>query len=82
MPRTPRCPVRLPRGLRAGRRPGDPFEQALAADLDGEVRSRLLTISHVWPGITPWSVWDLAWCDWLMYARASDEWVKARTEKG
>ena len=77
-------PQDAPSGFRGGRRAGrtgDPFERALAADIDGEVRSRLLTLSHVWPGVTPWSVWDLAWSDWLMFARGADEWVKARTER-
>jgi hypothetical protein len=32
----------------------------------------------MWPGITPWSVWDLSWGDWLVFANAADEWAKSR----
>lgn len=46
------------------------------------MRSRLLVVSHVWPGITPWNVWELSWGDWLLYANAADEWVKAREGDG
>ncbi len=42
--------------------------------------ARIVTVSHVWPGITPWTVWDLPWDMWVGFARAADEWVQARRE--
>jgi len=39
-----------------------------------------VVVSHVWPGITPFNVWDLPMGVWLRYARAADEWVESRKE--
>lgn len=37
-----------------------------------------MVLCHVWPGITPFNVWDLTWGDWLQFAHATDEYVKAK----
>ncbi|WP_164545198.1 hypothetical protein [Antribacter gilvus] len=39
-----------------------------------------MTICHVWPGITPRGVWDLTFNEWVLFARAADEW-QAQQEK-
>lgn len=73
-----------PAGFRAGRvrRRGALSGSPLAMDVEGEVRRRLTVLCHVWPGLTPWNVWGLAWCDWLIFAATADEWVKQRNDKG
>jgi len=35
-------------------------------------------VCHVWPGITPFNVWDLPLRQWLMFAHAADQWTKDR----
>lgn len=42
------------------------------------VRRRIVTVAHVWPGITPMSVMGMRVDDWLLFAAAADEWVAAR----
>ena len=37
-------------------------------------------ICHVWPGITPLTVWDLPLSVWETFAASADEWVNARKE--
>lgn len=37
-----------------------------------------MIVCHVWPGITPFTVWDLPWRMWLVFAEAADEWAKER----
>jgi hypothetical protein len=43
-------------------------------DIDTAVLTRITTISHVWPGITPMNVWDLTVQMWLIFAAAADDW--------
>lgn len=45
------------------------------------MNARIVVVSHVWPGITPWTVWDLPWHMWESYARAADAWLEARTNQ-
>ncbi len=40
------------------------------------VYARIVTTSHVWPGITPFNVWDLPWSLWESYARSTDDWIE------
>jgi len=35
----------------------------------------------VWPGITPFNVWDLPLDMWLMFAQAADQWNEQRKEQ-
>lgn len=35
-------------------------------------------VCHVWPGITPFNVMQLPLRQWLMFARAADQWTKDR----
>ena len=51
------------------------------ASIEEHVRSRLVVACHVWPGITPFNVWDLSVEDWLMFAHAADQWVADRKER-
>lgn len=37
-------------------------------------------VCHLWPGITPWNVWDLPIGQWLMFADAADAWVRSRQQ--
>lgn len=37
-------------------------------------------VCHVWPSLSPFNVWDLPLRQWAMFARAADEWVRARKE--
>ncbi|HEY1179926.1 MAG TPA: hypothetical protein VGF17_27535 [Phytomonospora sp.] len=37
-------------------------------------------VCHVWPGITPFNIWDLTWRDWVRFARDADAWVAARSQ--
>lgn len=39
-----------------------------------------MVVCHVWPGITPFNVWDLSLVVWESFAAAADEWVKNRKE--
>lgn len=50
-------------------------------DIEEHVRSRLVVVCHVWPGLTPFNVWDLTFDDWLMFAHAADQWVADRQER-
>jgi len=34
-----------------------------------------VVVCEIWPGITPWNIWDLAWCDWILFAAAADRHV-------
>jgi len=52
----------------------------LLDDVDGEVRSRVAVVCHVWPGITPMTLRDMAFSDWVVIAASADEWVKNRKE--
>jgi hypothetical protein len=45
------------------------------------VRERLPVVCHVWPGITPWNVWELPYDVWVDFAHAADEWIKERTKE-
>lgn len=47
-------------------------------DLELEVESRLIVISHVWPGLTPFNIYDLTLDMWLRYSKAADLWAAAR----
>lgn len=38
------------------------------------MRLRLQRVCHIWPGITPWNVWDLQWRDWVRFAEHADSW--------
>jgi hypothetical protein len=40
----------------------------------------MTTVSHVWPGITPFNVWDLRVDVWLMYAAAADDYNQKMRE--
>lgn len=42
------------------------------------MESRLLVVCHLWPGITPFNVWDLPLGLWLRFADGADDWIKAR----
>lgn len=33
----------------------------------------ILTVSRIWPGITPFNVWDMPYDMWLMYVAAVKE---------
>jgi len=46
------------------------------------VYARLVTVCHVWPGITPLNVWDLPLDVWLLFSAAADDWVKQQQQKG
>jgi len=50
-------------------------------DVEGGVRERLTVLCHVWPSLSPWNVWDLAWRDWILFAAAADAWVQSRKEE-
>ena len=39
---------------------------------------RIVVVSHVWPGITQFNVYDLSLGVWMRYAHAADEWVRSR----
>lgn len=41
---------------------------------------RLLTVCHVWPGITPLNVWQLELRVWLGFADAADRYVRDMKE--
>lgn len=41
----------------------------------------MVVVCHVWPGITPFTIWDLPVADWLMFAAAADQWVADRKER-
>ena len=43
---------------------------------------RMVTVCHVWPGITPWNIWDLRVEDWLRFAKAADDWEARRRGDG
>lgn len=49
-------------------------------DLADEVTSRIVVVSHVWPGITPFNVYDLTLDVWLRFSAAADSWVANRKE--
>ncbi len=51
---------------------------AKVGDLEQHVWSRMVVVSHVWPGITPFNVWWLPLDVWLMYAQAADQWSEER----
>ena len=40
-----------------------------------EVHSRILTITHLIPSLSPFNVWDLPWSLWLAYAAMADAWT-------
>lgn len=42
---------------------------------------RLVVVSHVWPGITPFNVFGLSLGEWVLFRRAADEWVAARNKR-
>lgn len=35
---------------------------------------------HLWPGLTPFNVWDLRYDVWLMFAAQADAWTKEQKE--
>lgn len=37
-------------------------------------------VCHLWPGITPFNVWNLRYGVWLMFADAADDWSKQQKE--
>jgi hypothetical protein len=49
--------------------------------LRDEVYSRLVTLTRVWPSITPWNVWDLRLGEWRAYAHSVDEYIKSMKER-
>jgi hypothetical protein len=40
----------------------------------------LTFVSHHWPGITPWTVWDLNVSEWVLFAQQTDAELEARRE--
>lgn len=40
----------------------------------------MTTVCHLWPGITPWNVWNLRVDEWLMFANAADEYNRQMKE--
>lgn len=34
-------------------------------------------VCHLWPGVTPFNVWDLPYGIWRGFAKATDEYVDA-----
>ena len=38
----------------------------------------MIVVSHVWPGITPFNVWDLTLRLWMRFAHAADRWQEDR----
>lgn len=42
------------------------------------MRRRIVTVAHVWPGITPLNVMSMRLDDWLLFALAADNWSAAR----
>lgn len=57
---------------------GSPVEDA--AGIRKAVNSRIVLISHLWPGITPWTVWDLPYGLWRGYAASHDAYVQQQRE--
>lgn len=37
---------------------------------------RLALICHYFPGITPWTVWNLTVGEWALFAAQADAWAK------
>lgn len=40
--------------------------------------ARMPLLCHLWPGITPWNVWDLTLSGWLVFVSALEQWEDAR----
>jgi hypothetical protein len=49
-------------------------------DIEEHVYSRIVTVSHVWPGLTPINIWNLTLDVWLIFAQAADDWNKQQRE--
>jgi len=49
--------------------------------LETHVIQRLVTVCHVWPGITPLNVWQLTLDVWLMFAAAADDWAEQQKKE-
>lgn len=43
-------------------------------DIEAHVWERMVTVCRVWPGLTPFNVWDLTISGWLVFAAAADKW--------
>jgi hypothetical protein len=37
-------------------------------------------VCRLWPGITPWNVWELPYDVWIDFAYGADEWLRAQKE--
>lgn len=51
-------------------------------DIETHVWERMVTVAHVWPGITPFNVWQLPLHAWIRFAAAADRWVAAQEREG
>ena len=40
-----------------------------------------MTVCHVWPGLTPFSVWHLPFHVWHRFALAADAWQEERSKQ-
>ncbi len=47
-------------------------------DIERSVHERLTVVCHVWPGLTPFNVWDLPYDTWVSFAHAADDWIEQR----
>lgn len=65
-------------GFRSGRKAPS---RARIGDLETHVIGRLVTVCHVWPGITPLNVWELTLDVWLMFAAAADDWAEQQKKE-
>ena len=63
-----------PAGFRSGRK--TPSRRKLDnEDLEQSVYRRLTLVCHLWPGITPFNVWELPLFVWRGFAQAADDYV-------
>lgn len=35
-------------------------------------------LCHLWPGITPWSIWDLTLEEWRGFRSVADQWTSKK----
>jgi len=71
-----------PAGFRSGRKVRARRSGAFPVlDIEASVYEHILVVSHVWPGITPMNVWDMAYDFWCHFASAAEEWRTAREKE-
>ena len=47
-------------------------------DVEQSVYENLLSVSFVWPGITPHNVWDTPYDFWCMYVQHAEDFMRLR----